>query len=77
MLNNEAVLIHQPAPVYSQPALDLLSAYHWPRNVRELKNLVKRMMILKPEKKVLISDIEKMIDMDKKTAQWTISLFPP
>jgi formate hydrogenlyase transcriptional activator len=63
LTENEADLIHQPAPIYTPPALDLLGAYQWPGNVRELKNLVKRMIILKPEKKVLVSDIEKMIDM--------------
>ncbi|MGD9368494.1 MAG: sigma 54-interacting transcriptional regulator [Desulfobacteraceae bacterium] len=64
---NEAALIHQPEPIYTQPALDLLSAYHWPGNVRELKNLVKRMIILKPSEKIHLNDVEKMIDLKKRS----------
>ena len=67
--HNEAAQIHQIAPVYSQPALDLLTAYDWPGNVRELKNLVKRMIILKPSEKISIDDIEKMIDLKNRADQ--------
>lgn len=61
---SEAVLVNQKAPNYSQGAVDLLLAYDWPGNIRELKNLVKRMIILKPGDLILPDDIEKMIKVD-------------
>ncbi|HVZ21243.1 MAG TPA: sigma-54 dependent transcriptional regulator, partial [Vicinamibacterales bacterium] len=35
----------KPAPVLSRAALDLLMGYHWPGNIRELKNVVERMVL--------------------------------
>ena len=64
---SQATKINQPAPRYTQQALDLLGAYHWPGNVRELKNLVKRMIILRPGEKVHLPEVEKMIDMNKRS----------
>ncbi|MDJ0781873.1 MAG: sigma 54-interacting transcriptional regulator [Desulfosarcinaceae bacterium] len=58
----EAAQINRPAPHYTARAIDLLSAYHWPGNIRELKNLLKRMIILKPGKTIDLQDVEKMID---------------
>jgi len=33
-------------PIFTEEALELLSAYHWPGNIRELANIVERLTIL-------------------------------
>ena len=38
-------------------ALELLAAYRWPGNIRELGNLVERLAILKPEGQIEIEDL--------------------
>ena len=35
----------RPAPELDQDALDILSAYDWPGNIRELENLVKKIVV--------------------------------
>lgn len=62
---NEAAHINQRPPIFDRSVLNLLSSYHWPGNIRELKNLIKRMVILKPGEKVGIGDIEKMIEVKR------------
>jgi two-component system nitrogen regulation response regulator NtrX len=43
--------------VFSEDALLVLRRYHWPGNVRELRNLVERVFIMSPNKKIQASDI--------------------
>jgi len=43
--------------VFSEDAIALLQKYHWPGNVREIKNLVERLAIMVPEKTVHAKDI--------------------
>jgi len=62
----EAKKMNRPAPKYSDQALDFLQAYHWPGNIRELKNLIKRMVILKPNETIYIEDIEKSVATENK-----------
>ena len=50
--------MNRPAPKYTEQAIEFLRAYHWPGNVRELENLVKRMVILKPDETISFPDIE-------------------
>ncbi len=64
LTQGEAAMVNQKPPVYSREALDLLLAYDWPGNIRELKNLIKRMIILKPGARIQSADIEKMIRLD-------------
>ena len=44
----ESAKTNRAAPEYADDAIELLCAYHWPGNVREIKNLVKRMIVMKP-----------------------------
>jgi two-component system response regulator AtoC len=44
---------HKPAPVLSQQFLNLLLAYRWDGNVRELENMIKRIVILRDEDSVM------------------------
>jgi two-component system nitrogen regulation response regulator NtrX len=43
--------------VFSEDALLLLRRYHWPGNIRELRNLVERLFIMSPNKEIRASDI--------------------
>ncbi|HPI41356.1 MAG TPA: sigma-54 dependent transcriptional regulator [Pseudobdellovibrionaceae bacterium] len=42
---------------FSPEAIDCLSLYNWPGNIRELENLIERMSILKPQGLVELSDL--------------------
>lgn len=41
----------------STELLDLMSRHHWPGNIRELENLVERMVILRSSDKLTVSDL--------------------
>jgi two-component system response regulator AtoC len=40
--------VGRPARLFSAPALDALRRYSWPGNIRELSNVVERLMLLSP-----------------------------
>lgn len=44
----EAKRMHRAPPIYSDEVFNILSQYDWPGNIRELKNMVKRLLILAP-----------------------------
>lgn len=48
-------------PNYTDSALNLLTRYDWPGNVRQLRNFVTRMAALKPSGLVEASDVERFI----------------
>lgn len=58
----EANKINRPEPKYTEQAIAVLCQYQWPGNIRELKNLVKRMIILRPNEQITEMDIHKIID---------------
>ena len=45
---------------FTDAAMDRLVAYHWPGNVREMENLIERLVILKGEGKVTTADLDDM-----------------
>lgn len=47
---------------YSDSALELLTKYDWPGNVRQLKNFADRMAALKPKGLVDVEDVERFIE---------------
>jgi len=47
---------------YSDSALELLTKYDWPGNIRQLKNFADRMTALKPKGLVDMEDVEQFID---------------
>jgi transcriptional regulator with GAF, ATPase, and Fis domain len=57
----QAKKTNRPEPVYTDRALAKLGAYKWPGNIRELKNLVKRMVILRPGEKITGTDIDMIL----------------
>ena len=60
---SEAERMHKAPPVFTDEVFALLSGYSWPGNIRELKNMVKRLIILQPGKRVSAHDIERMFLM--------------
>jgi len=46
---------------FSPAAYDMLSAYEWPGNIRELRNLVERMVVLARGKVLDVSDIPSQV----------------
>ena len=54
---NQARAMHRPAPTYPVEVVGELCRHPWPGNIRELKNLVSRMIILRPGQMVTVQDV--------------------
>lgn len=52
-----AVLYGQPELEFDQPSMDLLHAYPWPGNVRQVRTLVERLHVLCPGEKITVRHI--------------------
>ena len=50
---------------FSQDALKTLAAYHWPGNIRELENEVKRALVLAPGKEIQVRDLSESISEER------------
>lgn len=57
-----------PQRDYSQDALDLLARYQWPGNIRELKNLVRRLLVLAEGEKITAHTIRQLMDVSVQRA---------
>ncbi len=64
----ESSALDRPPPRYTDSAIQFLSEYHWPGNIRELKNLLKRIVVLRPGAQITISDIEQFVDIENRPA---------
>jgi two-component system, NtrC family, response regulator AtoC len=65
------------APPPSAPTMSLLERYHWPGNIRELENLIKRYVILGSEETItaeLLSQHEEHFDPEIPSAEAPIAL---
>ncbi len=60
---------------FDRSAIELLTSYDWPGNIRELKNLVERTCILVP-KKVITADDLSFLKVNRKTEPGTESAAP-
>ncbi len=52
---------HSGLKGYSERAVDLLTRYDWPGNVRQLRNFAARMAALHPDEEVSLDDVEQFI----------------
>lgn len=59
----EAKRMHRPPPIYTDEVFNILSQYDWPGNIRELKNMVKRLLILNPGEHVDAQSIARTFPM--------------
>jgi len=51
----------KPATVFSNEALKLLCSYNWPGNVRDLENVIRRMLVMTDGDKVNVSDLPPLL----------------
>ncbi len=52
---------------FTEEAIEMLAVYNWPGNIRELKNVIERMIVLSNETEIGGKDVFKYITFDKKT----------
>ena len=50
-----AELYDRPRLVFDRAAMNLLRAYHWPGNIRQLRTLIERLYVLLPDESVSVS----------------------
>ena len=55
----------QPAPLWSEDAVQLLARYRWPGNVRELGNIVERLAILHAGHEVSAAHVREVLPIDR------------
>ncbi len=55
-------------------ALEALGAYHWPGNIRELENLIERVVILKKSGSIALADLPDKIRQDTGTAPAAVAV---
>ena len=68
-LNKIILELHREMPVISGEAMKYLMEYSYPGNIRELKNIVERMVILANEKVIGIEDLPLEIKMKSDTLE--------
>ena len=61
------------APVYSREALELMKGYHWPGNIRELRNLCERLLILFPGRTVEAGNLPREFQVQEKK-RWRFTI---
>jgi len=57
----EAQKANRSAPIYTPAAMQILCSHQWPGNIRELKNLVKRMILMRAGKSISGPDVQTFV----------------
>ncbi len=64
-LNKFNTAFNKKIPGFTEKAIDALTRYHWPGNIRELENLIERIVVLLPGNEVIeLKDVPLEILMD-------------
>jgi len=66
---DEAQRMNRPASTYTEEAIEILCGYQWPGNIRELKNFIKRMIILRPGEEINAGAIRKELPNQSQAKQ--------
>ncbi len=61
LTQSQSQAMHRSEPLYSPHAIDVLKQHSWPGNIRELKNIVSRLVILYSGKTIAKRDIELLL----------------
>jgi two-component system nitrogen regulation response regulator GlnG len=67
LLKHAATELGMTAPILLNDALELLRRYDWHGNVRELKNVMRRLAVLTPGASITLSDVALALGQDEKT----------
>jgi len=46
---------------FAEPAMDLVRAYSWPGNVRQLENTIRRLVVTSPEEEITRAEVEQVL----------------
>jgi DNA-binding NtrC family response regulator len=67
----------RPGIVLQEDALSALGRHGFPGNVRELKNLAERLVILAPDERITASDVEQALGMGGSPGAASVGLYRP
>ena len=59
----------RPPKVIDSSAIEVLQLYHWPGNIRELKNIIERLLIMVNQSVILAADVENVLPIPKTVSQ--------
>jgi len=66
LLDQAAIELSIDVPILMEDAIDLLQRYDWHGNVRELKNVMRRLAVLTPGASITMSDVALALGNDEK-----------
>lgn len=75
----ESEVNHRSPPIYTDEAIEVLCHLDWSGNVRELKNFITQMIVLKPGEKIYKKDVKKIYGSserqtkDRESNPWKLS----
>lgn len=72
LLADAAKELNMTAPILLEDALGLLSRYDWYGNVRELKNVMRRLAVLTPGASITLPDVALALGQSGKEEKWTL-----
>jgi transcriptional regulator with GAF, ATPase, and Fis domain len=60
----EEIATQRPAPVFPPATVETLCRYDWPGNIRELKNLVRRLIVLQAGRSISPAEVKQFLGAD-------------
>ncbi|SMQ81486.1 PAS domain S-box-containing protein [Bacillus sp. OV166] len=75
-LKELSIKYNKAVPAINRETVHRLTEYHWPGNIRELRNLVERLVVLHERSEIFENDIDQLLPQAKRTIDTTVrSLF--